>query len=48
MSMDFLIHHMLRTTALQSPDKEALVYKKDRLTYDGSGTKNRVPSLGFA
>ncbi|MGB6835737.1 MAG: acyl-CoA ligase (AMP-forming), exosortase A system-associated [Candidatus Acidiferrum sp.] len=31
--MDFLIHHMLRTSALHSPDKEALVHGDQRLSY---------------
>jgi acyl-CoA ligase (AMP-forming) (exosortase A-associated) len=31
--MDFLIHHMLRTSAERSPEKEALVCGRDRLSY---------------
>jgi acyl-CoA ligase (AMP-forming) (exosortase A-associated) len=31
--MDFLIHHMLHTSARRSPDKEALVHGQQRLTY---------------
>lgn len=31
--MDFLIHHMLRTSAQRFPDKEALVHGSRRLTY---------------
>jgi len=31
--MDFLIHHLLRTSALRFPEKEALVHKGQRLTY---------------
>jgi acyl-CoA ligase (AMP-forming) (exosortase A-associated) len=31
--MDSLIHHMLRASAHRSPDKEALVYGEQRLTY---------------
>jgi acyl-CoA ligase (AMP-forming) (exosortase A-associated) len=31
--MDFLVHHMLRTSALRTPEKEALVAGKQRLTY---------------
>jgi acyl-CoA ligase (AMP-forming) (exosortase A-associated) len=31
--MDFLIHHMLRSSAERSPDKEALVHGTQRLTY---------------
>lgn len=31
--MDFLIHHMLRTSAERSPEKEALVHGNQRLSY---------------
>jgi acyl-CoA ligase (AMP-forming) (exosortase A-associated) len=31
--MDYLIHHMLRTSAQRSPDKEALIHGDQRLTY---------------
>ena len=31
--MDFLVHHMLRTSSLRFPEKEALVHGADRLTY---------------
>ena len=31
--MDFLIHHMLRASALRAPEKEALVHGPERLTY---------------
>ena len=31
--MDFLIHHMLRSSAQRFPEKEALIYKEERLTY---------------
>jgi acyl-CoA ligase (AMP-forming) (exosortase A-associated) len=31
--MDFLIHHMLRTSAQRTPDKEALVHGEQRLSY---------------
>jgi acyl-CoA ligase (AMP-forming) (exosortase A-associated) len=31
--MDFLIHHMLRASANRSPEKEALVYGDERLSY---------------
>ena len=31
--MDFLLHHMLYTSAKRFPEKEALVYRNDRLTY---------------
>src|SRR5262245_14083522 len=31
--MDFLIHHMLATSARRFPNKEALVHGSERLTY---------------
>lgn len=31
--MDFLIHHMLRSSAARHPEKEALVHGNERLTY---------------
>jgi len=31
--MDFLIHHMLRTSARRAPEKEALVHGNERLNY---------------
>ncbi len=31
--MDFLLHHMLRTSAVRDPDKEALVHGAARLSY---------------
>lgn len=31
--MDFLIHHMLQTSAERAPEKEALVHKDQRLSY---------------
>jgi acyl-CoA synthetase (AMP-forming)/AMP-acid ligase II len=31
--MDFLTHHMLRSSAIRFPDKEALVHAQQRLTY---------------
>ena len=31
--MDFLVHHMLRSSADRFPDKEALVHGDQRLTY---------------
>jgi acyl-CoA ligase (AMP-forming) (exosortase A-associated) len=31
--MDYLIHHMLRTSAKRTPEKEALVHNDQRLTY---------------
>ena len=45
--MDFLIHHLLRTTALRSPDKEALVYKQQRLTYGEVAQKTASLALGL-
>src|SRR5688572_18126446 len=41
--MDFLIHHMLRSSANRLPGKEALVHGRDRLTY--SEVEARVNSL---
>ena len=32
-TMDFLLHHMLRSSAARYPDKEALVHNSERLTY---------------
>lgn len=32
--MDFLIHHMLRNSALRFPEKEALVHGEQRLSYE--------------
>src|SRR5262249_14809404 len=32
-TMDYLIHHMLRTSAQRAPDKEALVHNGERLNY---------------
>lgn len=32
--MDFLIHHMLQTSARRHPAKEAIVHRDQRLTYD--------------
>lgn len=31
--MDFLIHHMLRTSANRAPEREALVHNEERLSY---------------
>jgi acyl-CoA ligase (AMP-forming) (exosortase A-associated) len=31
--MDFLVHHMLRTSAQRTPSKEAVVHNQQRLTY---------------
>lgn len=41
--MDFLIHHLLRTSAAQVPSKEALVHGEERLTY--AEVSARVASL---
>lgn len=41
--MDFLIHHMLRTSALRFPGKEALVHGQKRFSY--SEVRDRVSSL---
>jgi acyl-CoA ligase (AMP-forming) (exosortase A-associated) len=42
--MDFLIHHMLRTSARRFPDKEALVHGGERLSY--REVERRVAGLG--
>jgi len=31
--MDFLIHHMLKTSAARFPEKEALICENERLPY---------------
>jgi len=41
--MDFLIHHMLRTSAIRFPEKEALVHGEQRLTY--SAVASQVAGL---
>ncbi|HUA13997.1 MAG TPA: acyl-CoA ligase (AMP-forming), exosortase A system-associated [Verrucomicrobiae bacterium] len=43
--MDFLLHHMLRTSAEQFPEKEALVHGEERLTY--SHVSSRVAGLAL-
>jgi acyl-CoA ligase (AMP-forming) (exosortase A-associated) len=43
--MDFLIHHMLRASALRSPDKEALVHGDQRLSY--RGVRQRATGLAI-
>jgi acyl-CoA ligase (AMP-forming) (exosortase A-associated) len=42
--MDFLVHHMLRTSARRFPDKEALVHGDARLTY--SEVARQASNLG--
>ncbi len=42
--MDFLIHHMVRTSTERFPDKEALVHGDERLTY--REISNRMRGLG--
>src|SRR5262247_3218727 len=41
--MDFLIYHMLRTSAIRFPEKEALVHGEQRLTY--SAVASQVAGL---
>jgi acyl-CoA ligase (AMP-forming) (exosortase A-associated) len=41
--MDYLIHHMLRTSAERFPDKEALVDKERRLAF--ADTENKVAAI---
>ncbi len=43
--MDFLIHHMLRHSTAQHPEKEALVHGPRRLTYREVG--DRCASLAY-
>lgn len=50
--MDYLIHHMLRRSAQQFPDKAALVYREQRLTYqqvsnDVSALANSLAEAGI-
>ena len=45
--MDFLIHHMLRTSAERSPDKEALVCGNQRLSYAAVAASTRSLAAGL-
>lgn len=45
--MNFLIHHLLQSTASRSPDKEALVHKQQRLTYGEVAQKTASLALGL-
>lgn len=45
--MDFLIHHMLRTSALRFPDKEALVHGEKCLTYQEVAQKTAALAHGL-
>jgi acyl-CoA ligase (AMP-forming) (exosortase A-associated) len=45
--MDFLIHHMLRASALRSPDKEALVHGDQRLSYRGVAQRATGLAIGL-
>jgi acyl-CoA ligase (AMP-forming) (exosortase A-associated) len=45
--MDFLIHHMLRTSAGRTPDKEALVHGQQRLTYSEVAQRVRGLAAGL-
>ena len=45
--MDFLLHHILRTSALRSPDKEALVHGNTRLTYQEVAAKATALAKGL-
>ena len=42
--MDFLLHHMLRSSAARYPDKHALVHGTQRLTY--REVERQVKALG--
>lgn len=45
--MDFLLHHMLRTSALQFPGKEALVHGERRLNYEEVSARVTALSSGL-
>ena len=45
--MNFLIHHLLQSTAWRSPNKEALVHKRQRLTYAQVAQKTASLALGL-
>lgn len=45
--MDFLLHHMLRTSALRAPEKEALVHGATRLTYREVAVKTTALAKGL-
>ena len=45
--MDFLIHHLLRTSANRVPEKEALVHKDERLTYHEVACRVRGLAIGL-
>jgi acyl-CoA ligase (AMP-forming) (exosortase A-associated) len=45
--MEFLIHHMMRTSALRFADKEALVDKENRLTFEAGASKIRGLARGL-
>ena len=45
--MDFLLHHMLRTSALRAPDKEALVHGNTRLTYRAVAAQTTALAKGL-
>ena len=45
--MNFLLHHLLQSTAWRQPEKEALVHKKQRLTYKQVAKKTASLALGL-
>jgi len=45
--MDYLIHHMLQSSARRSPDKEAIVYRDQRLTYADLAAKTATLARGL-
>ena len=45
--MNFLIHHMLQSSALHFPKKEALVHGKERLTYEQVAWQSEGLALGL-
>lgn len=45
--MDFLLHHLLRTSACRFPDREALVHGDQRLTYEQVSDQVRAFASGL-
>jgi acyl-CoA ligase (AMP-forming) (exosortase A-associated) len=45
--MDFLVHHMLRTSAQRSPEKEALVHGQERLSYGEVAQRTKGLAVGL-
>jgi acyl-CoA ligase (AMP-forming) (exosortase A-associated) len=45
--MDYLIHHMLRTSACRFPEKEALVHGDTRMSYEEAAKQTASLAYGF-